>query len=361
MTIYDLETPALLIDAAILDSNLQRMAAYCAVHDIRLRPHTKTHKIPQIAHMQIRYGAPGITVAKVSEAEVMVDAGITDILIVYPVWGEKKWNRLAELSRRAQIAVAVDSLAVASGISATASRMGVQIGIRAEFDTGFHRCGLPIEPSSIETVRRMISLPGIRWEGISLYPGQIMGDHLEEEIARENSTLDQLFQLLADAGIPHPIVSGGNTPAAYHSHRFHFVNEIRPGTYVFNDRNTVDGYAAQYKDCALSVLTTVVSASVAHRRILDAGSKTLSADHLLTGSQQNFGFVLDHPEVALVELSEEHGHLFVSGESSLDVGDRVRVIPNHVCPCVNLHDRVYLISGENVLEQWQVAARGRVC
>lgn len=362
MNIHDLDTPAVLVDADTLDRNLRKMANYCGTHNLALRPHAKTHKIPEIAHLQLQYGASGITVAKLGEAEVMTDAGVADILIVYPLWGEKKWKRLTDLAKRVRISVAMDSFPVAAGISKAAEAAGVEIGIRLEFDTGLRRCGLTVDDKSIEVAEKVFALPGLCWEGISLYPGHIMGNQAlrEQDIVSENVRLDRLLTLLDSAGIPYAVVSGGNTPAAFESHRFHGVTEIRPGTYVFNDRNTVDAESASYTDCAVTVLTTVVSTSVPSRAIIDAGSKTLSADTLLSGNRKYFGYVRDYPELLLEDLSEEHGHLIVPDNLPIKVGDHLRIIPNHVCPCINLQDRVFIVSGEQVIDQWKIAARGMV-
>jgi D-serine deaminase-like pyridoxal phosphate-dependent protein len=362
MNIHDLDTPAVLIDADTLDRNLRKMASYCDAHALTLRPHAKTHKMLEIARLQMHYGAPGITVAKLAEAEVMADAGLIDILIVYPLWGEKKWKRLAELAKRARVSVAMDSLQVAAGISQAAKAAGVEVGIRLEFDTGFRRCGLSMDNESTDIAKRVFALPSLRWEGISVYPGQIMGTRTirEQEIVLENVQLDRLLTLLDSAGISYPVVSGGNTPAAYQSHRFHGLTEIRPGTYVFNDRNTVDADSASYIDCAATVLTTVVSTSVPHRAIVDAGSKTLAADTLLSGDRKHFGYIQGHPELILEALSEEHGHLIIPDNFPIKMGDQLRIIPNHVCPCIDLHDRVFVISGEQVVDQWKVVARGMV-
>lgn len=362
MKIFDIETPAILIDIDILESNLSRMAAYGRAHKLAIRPHTKTHKIPQIALLQMLHGAAGITVAKIGEAEVMAEAGLKNILIVYPVWGVDKWRRLAELANRASISVAMDSLEVATGISQMAREADIEIGIRLEFDTGFHRCGLPIDSASMAIGQKIMALPNLRWEGISVYPGHIMGtrESRQRDIASENAELDRLYALLDTAGIPHSLVSGGNTPAAFESHHFHGVTEIRPGTYVFNDRNTVDAQSAGYRDCAATVLTTVVSTSVSGKAMIDAGSKTLSADALLSGGKRHFGYVLNYPELILEGLSEEHGHLAFSDISTIKIGDVLRIVPNHVCPCINLHDRVFVVSGEQVVDKWPVPARGHV-
>lgn len=362
MTIDEIETPALLIDRDILERNLRTMADYCRAHALSLRPHTKTHKLPEIAKMQTRYGATGITVAKLGEAEVMADEGLDDIVVVYPIWGESKWKRLIALAERVRIAVTMDSLSIAEEISKRATQANVEIGIRLEFDTGFGRCGLPLESSSADIARCILNLPHLRWEGISFYPGHIMGDRVarEMDIEAENRKLDRLLSVLDAATIPYPVVSGGNTPAAFESHRFHGVTEIRPGTYAFNDRNTVDAEAATFDDCAATVLTTVVSTSVQQRAIVDAGSKMFSGDQLLSGERKHYGYVLGHPELILEDLSEEHGHLLMKGDDRLRVGDRIRVVPNHICPCINLQDRVYVVSGEHEADCWDVAGRGRV-
>jgi D-serine deaminase-like pyridoxal phosphate-dependent protein len=211
-------------------------------------------------------------------------------------------------------------------------------------------------------LQNLIALPGLRWDGILVYPGHIMGNQVirEQAIARENETMAALFELLDSASIPYPVVSGGNTPAAFVSHRFRGLTEIRPGTYVFNDRNTVDAESAEFDDCALTVLATVVSRSTSERAIIDAGSKTLSADPLLSGKRRGCGYVLGNPEFKLEELSEEHGHLSIPGHSKIRIGDRLRVVPNHVCTCINLNDRAFVVDREQVVDQWEIAARGKV-
>jgi D-serine deaminase-like pyridoxal phosphate-dependent protein len=361
MRITDLDTPAVLVDVDVMERNLRRLGDYCAQHSLRLRPHTKTHKIPELARRQIEHGAAGITVAKLGEAEVMADAGLPGILIVYPLFGAAKWRRLTALARRTDVTVACDSVEIASGISEQARQDGVTVGLLVEFDTGFGRCGLPIEESSLPAVRKIRERPGLEWRGVLVYPGHIMGTTSEREVLlkRENETLSRLMELLKSEGIDCPIVSGGNTPAAFLSHRFVGVNEIRPGTYIFNDKNTVCAEAASWDDCAVTVLATVVSTSVSGKAIIDAGGKTFSGDSLLSGDRQGFGHVIGRPEILVEDLSEEHGHLRLGG-ARLKVGDRVRVVPNHVCTCVNMHDRVYGVQREDVVAEWEVAARGKV-
>ena len=301
--------------------------------------------------------------AKVGEAEVMADAGLDDIFIAYPLVGELKLRRLAALAERARITIAADSLQVARGISALAAAAGVKIGVLAEFNTGFRRCGMPVCESSMAVVRQIHDLPGLKWRGIMVYPGHIMANAgtRPELIAAENLVMGKLMALLESAGIKCPVVSGGNTPAAYASHEFIGVTEIRPGTYIFNDENTVSAEAATWEDCAARVLTTVVSRSVSGRAIIDAGSKTLTADQLESGDGIGYGYVCEYPDIKIDALSEEHGHLDISQASRApQVGDRLYVVPNHICPAINLHDIVYGIQGEEVVCEWKVAARGKV-
>jgi D-serine deaminase-like pyridoxal phosphate-dependent protein len=363
MNIHDLDTPAVLISIDVMERNLERLAGYCAQHNLNLRPHTKTHKIPEFAHKQLEYGACGITVAKLSEAEVMADAGLQDILIAYPLWGEKKMRRLVEVASRARVTIAVDSVEVAEQVSRAVAPSGCKIGVLAEFNTGLRRCGLPVAQASASALQRICELPGLEWRGVLVYPGHIMSNSsdLDDLIVAENKTLSELMHLLDISGIHHEVVSGGNTPTAYSSHRFAGVTEIRPGTYIFNDKNTVCANAATWQDCAATVLTTIVSTSVAGRAIIDAGSKTLSSDSLLTGERFGFGQIIGYPEVTIADLSEEHGHLDIRSSSKVpSLGERVLVIPNHVCVVMNLQDVVYGIEGERVVAEWRVAGRGMV-
>jgi D-serine deaminase-like pyridoxal phosphate-dependent protein len=363
MNIGDLDTPAVLVDVDIMERNLRRLATYCSEHLLNLRPHTKTHKIPELARRQTALGAVGITVAKVGEAEVMADAGLNDILIVYPIVGEPKLCRLMALASRVRLTVAADSFEVAQEISSHAVAAGCKIGFLVEFNTGFRRCGLPVRPSSIDVAQRIRDLPGLKWRGVLVYPGHIMGTAATRPglIRAENRVLADLIDLLTAAGIPYPVVSGGNTPAAYASHEFSAITEIRPGTYIFNDGNTVCAEAASWPDCAARVWTTVVSRSVQGRAIIDAGSKTLTADRLLSGDGVGFGHICDYPDIAIEDLSEEHGHLDTTRSSRIPgLGQRLQVIPNHICPVMNLHDIVYGVQDQRVICTWNVAARGKV-
>ena len=268
MLISELETPAVIVDLDVMERNLSRMADYCRAHQLLLRPHTKSHKIPDLAKRQIASGATGITVAKLGEAEVMVNAGITDILIAYPIVGDEKTTHLAKLAEKASISVALDSAEAARGISGAATRQGTRIGVLIEMDVGFGRCGLGNENDLLSLAQTIATLPGLEFRGLMFFPGHF-GVGPEQRAAlriQVNDFLDRSLETFARAELPLSIVSGGSTPTAYESSLFQGVNEVRPGMYIFNDRNTVAIDAASLDDCALSVVVTVVSTAVRRAR-----------------------------------------------------------------------------------------------
>jgi D-serine deaminase-like pyridoxal phosphate-dependent protein len=360
----EVETPALVVDLEVMERNLRRVAEYAAAHRLRLRPHTKTHKTPEIGRRQLALGATGLTVAKVGEAEVMLHAGTPDLLVAYPVVGSRKLERLTEVARRTRVTVALDSLAVATPLSQAAVRGGVSLGVLAEVDVGLGRVGVSPGPELIQLARGLKELPGLEFEGIAFYPGHIK--RLDEAGMEALSTLDglviRMLEELRGAGCEVRIVSGGSTPSLFHSHRVGGMNEIRPGTYVFNDRNTVVSGACRLEDCAAFVLATVVSTAHPGQVIIDGGSKTFSSDRLAgAGDEAGYGTILEEPRAALVKMNEEHGFVDVRACSrSLAIGERVRVIPNHVCAAVNLHETMYGVRGEEVAQVWRVEGRGKL-
>jgi D-serine deaminase-like pyridoxal phosphate-dependent protein len=363
MHISELETPAVIVDLDVMERNLSRVADYCRTHKLFLRPHTKTHKIPELAKRQIASGATGITVAKLGEAEVMLDAGIDDILIAYPIVGADKTARLARIAERAKIRVSLDSEEAAREISAAAKRQGATIGILIEMDVGFERCGLSNENDLVTLAQKITELPGLEFKGLMFFPGHFSVEP-EERVALRTQVNDFLQRTLAAferAGVRVAVVSGGSTPTAYEGGSFYGVNEVRPGTYIFNDRNTVAVSAASLSDCALSVLVTVVSTAVPGHAVVDGGSKTFSYDRFQGGDGKGFGIVKEDPAAEVERFSEEHGHLNIArSERNYRVGDRISIIPNHVCTTVNMHDEIYGVRGEQVEEVWRVAARGKV-
>jgi D-serine deaminase-like pyridoxal phosphate-dependent protein len=359
----ELETPVVVVDLDVMEQNLSRMADYCRSKNLRLRPHTKSHKIPELAKLQVTSGAQGITVAKIGEAEVMLEAGITDILIAYPLVGTGKAERLAELAARANITVALDSEEVARAISNQLDSRNLSIGVLVELDVGFGRCGVATGDDLLVLAQRVAELPGLDFKGLMFFPGQFVVGEMERTglLVHVNELLSDALRKFEEAGLALTTVSGGSTPTAREGHLFCGVNEIRPGMYIFNDRNMVGVGVARVEDCALSVITTVVSTSVSGRAIIDGGSKTFASDRYLAGDGRGFGIVKEDPDAELETQSEEHGHLNIKQSGRrYKVGERLTIIPNHVCSTVNMHDVIYGVRGEQVETVWKVLGRGKI-
>jgi D-serine deaminase-like pyridoxal phosphate-dependent protein len=363
MHVSEIETPALLVELDILERNLRRVAGYASEHGLRLRPHTKTHKSIRLAKRQLELGAAGLTVAKVSEAEVMLGAEPADLLVAFPILGRGKLERLMRVAGRTRVTVALDSVFAAQQLSDAAREAGTEVGVLAEFDAGLGRVGVEPGEALVELARAIRKLPHLSFQGIAFYPGHIKV--LDEPGLRALAQLSELLRaILGDfrrAGIEVAIVSGGSTPALYHSHEIHGLNEIRPGTYVFNDINTVRTGGCALEDCAATVLATVVSVARPGQMIIDGGSKTFSSDRPVNSPEVTFGHVVEAPGARFHKMNEEHGFIDLAcAARGFGPGDRVRVIPNHICVAVNLHERVYGVRGDTVVETWNVDARGKL-
>lgn len=362
MRIEELDTPVFLVDLDVMARNIARMATYTRDHNLALRPHTKTHKIPAIAKMQIEAGAKGITVAKLGEAEVMADHGLDDIFVAYPLVGPIKQRRLAELANRIRVRTSFDSLEIAQGISKHARDAGSTVQVMVDLDTGNARTGVQSVNELVELARRVADLPSLDFEGLFVYPGHLSQPAVQREplMRPQRELVAEAIDRLAAVGLAPRVVSGGTTPSAEVQHELANVTEIRPGTYVFNDRNTVPtGYCA-LEDCAATVMVTIVSRPTDDRAIIDAGSKTFTAEaprHEISGH----GHVREYPNAVLTKMNEEHGFLDLSAcDRKPVVGERVRVIPNHVCCTVNQFEVLTGVRGENVEVVWPVAARGKL-
>ena len=362
MRIQDLDTPAIVIDLDIMERNLERVAGYSRQHSLRLRPHTKTHKIPALGRKQIELGAVGLTVAKTGEAQVMLAADPPDLLVAYPVIGQAKLDRLMQVAERTKVTVAVDNLTSAGELSAAAVKHRQEIGILAEVDVGLGRVGVP--PGEVVGVCREIqNLPGLKLFGITFYPGHIkrMDEGGFTALRELGQLLGNILNELARNNIRPKIVSGGSTPAVWHSHEVKGMNEIRPGTYIFNDWNTVLTGACTLDDCAASILTTVVSTPRPGHMIIDGGSKTFSSDRPAIGDAATFGFLAEVPNAVFHRMNEEHGYIDITrADTRFRVGDRVRIIPNHICVAMNLHEQVYGIRKDEVENCWRVDGRGKL-
>ena len=363
MHVSEIDTPALVVDLDIMERNLARVADYAREHNLRLRPHTKTHKSIRLARRQIALGAAGLTVAKVGEAEIMLGAEPEDVLVAYPIIGHSKLARLVEVARRTWVTVALDNAFAARQLSDAARAAQVEIGVLAEVDVGLGRVGVAPGEALLQLAQTMEKLPHLRFEGITFYPGQIksLDESGLEGLQRVSEITRAVLEDFRKAGIETRIVSGGSTPTLFHSHQVYGLTEIRPGTYVFNDLNTVRSGACAMEDCAAWILATVVSTARPGHMIIDGGSKTFSSDRLANSAEVTFGHLVEAPGARFHKMNEEHGFIDVThAEREFPVGDRVRVIPNHICVAMNLHERVYGIRGETVEEIWTVDGRGKL-
>jgi len=334
MNALDLDTPSVFIDLDILERNLRRMQELSRSLGVALRPHAKTHKIPEIARMQLALGAVGLTVAKVAEAEVMPGE---DVLIAYPVL-EPKLGRVRDLLRSRRVAVVVDSVEAAVPLR--------EIPALVEVDVGFGRCGVPSPEDAVRVARACRT-----FHGLFYYPAGMD----EAGVRRAAGIVKETLAALSAAGLRAEVVSGGSTPNAARTPLIPETTEIRPGTYALNDASVVALGSAAPEDCALRILATVVSTSVPGQAVIDAGSKTFSLNP--TKVVGGYGRFVDRPWT-LEKMNEEHGYVKLQGPAR--VGEKVWVIPGHAGTCVNLHDEIAYGRAGRVEGRWRVAARGRV-
>lgn len=358
-----LDTPSLVVDEDLLHRNIAEMASLARSMGVALRPHIKTHKTPQIARLQLAAGAVGITCAKVGEAEGMVEqGGIDDVLLAYPTVGELKIRRLLALLERARIIVGVDSHDAAESLSRAMVAANRTLDVYLEVNTGQNRTGALVGDEAVALGVDVARLPGLHLVGVFTHEGHAHGvkpDQLEGAAIAAGRALVETGEAIRAHGIELPVISVGSTPAAPYTPTVHGVTEMRPGTYVFNDTNTMFWGRIGPEDCALRILATVVSRPAPDRAVLDAGSKTLSLEK--SPSHPGHGYIVGHPNAVIERLSEEHGVVILPpDEVGFRVGDRVEVIPNHVCPTVNLQDRLYIVKDGRLGDSWVVAARGKV-
>jgi D-serine deaminase-like pyridoxal phosphate-dependent protein len=375
VTLHDLRTPAVLVDRSRIIANIERMQAAANRRGIRMRPHAKTHKSPLVARWQLERGAVGICCAKLGEAEVFADAGVSDIRLPYPL-NPANAGRVLALLDRTRLSFVVDHLSVAEAWSRAMTRAGRSVDILVKIDVGFHRCGIdPGMPHALTFIKHVAALPGLALRGVLAHAGHgyhaSCEDDLQRIAAEEARILTCVATAARGAGVPIEEISAGATPTARYSLEHSGLTEYRAGNYVFFDRTQVGLGAATFDDCAMTVLARVVSKPAADRIILDSGSKTLSSDGA-RGFQPMPGhgavFRARHaragqrpdPDLIIERLSEEHATVRVaSGSTPLEPGDCVRVLPNHSCVVTNLVNELWLVDGDRV-EALPVAARGRI-
>ncbi len=344
-------SPAVVIDLDKVDANIARLQKLCDGAGLKNRPHIKTHKIPSLAQKQISAGASGITCQKLGEAEIMAAAGIDDILISYNLLGSEKMGRLGKLARDIDITVAADNPVVVAGLPEAERVAARPINVVVECDTGMMRAGVETAAEAITLARDIASRPELNLRGFLFYP-------TVDAWPETQAFYDEACQALGEDGIQPEIVSTGGTPNLVNLGGLDGATEHRSGTSIFNDRMMMACGAATLDDCALEVYATVVSRAGPERGILDSGSKTLTSD---TGGLDGFGYIREYPEARIKGFSEEHGFLDLCGAGPKpEVGEIVRVIPNHVCVVVNMVDRLIGVRNGKIVEELPVAARGKI-
>ena len=344
-------TPAVVVDLDVVERNIARVQGLCDAAGVANRPHIKTHKSPVIASLQRDAGARGITCQKIGEAEVMAEAGHDDILIAYNILGEEKLGRLGRLLSGTKVTVAADNPTVVAGLPEAAAIGGRDLSVVVECDTGRKRAGVETVAEAVALAKDIASRPGLSFAGFMLYPP-------EDAMGKTQAFLDEAVAGVRASGLEPQIVSSGGTPNLLNLGKIKGVTEHRAGTSVFNDRMMLAAGVAQLQDCALTVYATVVSRASPERGILDSGSKTLTSD---TGGLEGHGLILEHPQAKIARFAEEHGFLDLSGcNDRPNVGDVVRVVPNHVCVVVNMVDRLVAVRGHEIVGELPVAARGRL-
>ncbi|HEU5430184.1 MAG TPA: alanine racemase [Thermomicrobiales bacterium] len=358
-----IDTPAIVVDEEILHQNIAEMAAWASGLGVNLRPHMKTHKTPQIARLQRAAGAVGATVAKLGEAEVLADrADIDDILIAYPIVGAPKIARLLALMERAHVTVALDSRTAAEALARAMTQDDRTLDVYVEVNTGQDRAGMRAGEEAVALALDLARMPGLNVVGVLTHEGHAGAsapDKIETTALAAGHALVDTANAIRAHGVDIRHVSVGSTPSAPYTPTVPGVTEMRPGTYVFYDNSIFRHGRIGPDRCAARIAATVVSRPAPDRAIVDAGSKALAMDR--SPSHPGHGYIVGHPDAIIDRISEEHGVVVLPpDEVGFAVGDRVEIIPNHVCPTINLTDELLVVRDGRVVDRWSVAARGKV-
>ena len=347
MHFTELDTPALCVDLDVLEKNIDDLQSACNKLDISLRVHTKTHKTPAIARKQIAAGAIGIVSQKLGEAEAMATGGIADILIPYNIVGKAKLARLTDLVKSGQstITVAADSSATVTGLSEAAAAADCTIRVIVEMDTGGGRVGTQSPADTLALAQEIDRLPGLNFTGVMTYPSS----------ERARPILDEVRDLASQAGLPLHMISGGGTGSEEISKSLG-CTETRIGSYAYEGMTRVGKREdLDPSRCPLRMVVTVVSTSKPGQAIVDAGMKAFTSYPPMP-----HGYCLEYPEIFFKGMSVEHGHLdLTASDHKFTVGDTLSFIPLHGGMTTNLHDRLFAIRNGEVVEEWEVAGRGR--
>lgn len=363
--IQTLETPCVVIDERIAKENIERMQKQLDAYGCALRPHIKTHKMPYFAQLQLAAGAHGICSCKVSEAEVMADGGIEDIFIAYPLVGKMKTARAMALAKRVKrLILAVDSIAQAEGLNEAAQEAGIVAEVRMEVDTGAKRTGVTRE-HVLELAKKIQSLKNLNMTGIYTFKSLVLHEQPTEDNEaagqEEGEMLRDIAQQLKEIGFENLEISGGSTPTGLYVAKSGYVDEVRPGTYIFNDYMLTKEKAALPEQVAVRIFATVVSVPSEEYAVIDGGTKTFPMDILLDQPPyfyNSYAMVQGREDLELRRMNEEHGILVsTKGKVNLKVGQVLELMPVHVCTAINMQNHVYIYDGETLRKE-KVAGRG---
>lgn len=367
MKINELDTPSLLIDREIMMSNIKQMQDYANKQGVQLRPHTKTHKMPALAKLQEEAGAKGIAVAKTGEAEVMSQNGLKDMFIANEIVGETKLNRIKELSKKIDISFGIDSIDQTKVIERVFEGFHKKAEVLVEIEVGEERSGIIKEADFIELLDCLEDCNNVHLKGIfshdgNSYKAKDMADCKRIFIESQIRTL-RFAETAKDRGFTLDIVSIGSTPSLMQDFEIMAgITEIRPGTYILMDASQGNAIGT-YDKCAASVLTTIISRPTKERVITDVGAKGITAQTRSEGicATKGLGYIKGYDDVYIYDVYDEHAIIYNEKfRNQVKVGDKVEIIPNHICPVCNLYDKAYLVSNGEVVEEIEVKCRGKL-
>lgn len=359
--LHELPTPAIVVDLDVAEENIRVMQQNAEKYGLVHRPHIKTHRSGYLARKQVEMGCKGITCAKLGEAEVMADNGIKDIFIAYPIIGEDKLQRLYQLSKRIQVSTIVNSLKGAKDLSSYFAERNAKIEVLIEVDGGLNRGGVKPGEPTLKFAEQIRNESGLKINGLMYYGGLIYGarniSELEEFTRKEHDELVNTAKLLKQHGFQMNVLSAGSSFSGKKPELLEGITEIRSGHYIFNDCGQLDIGLATPEQCALNVITTVVSKPDEHTVICDVGTKSLTSDQC--HYRKGYGYVIGHPEIDVYSLNEEHAFLKTEGLNPLQVGDKIAFIPNHACVVTNLAEKVYGFRNGKLDQMIVIDAKGK--
>lgn len=361
MKIKDLKTPNIIVDYEKLIKNIEEASLFAKTFNKKLRPMMKTHKSVEIAKIQENYGIDGIQCAKLSEAEVFINNGFEDVFISSEIVDEEKLIRAKKLSKRIKkLILSVDSIYGVKKIGEIFN--DCEVFVRIEINSGHNRCG--IDAQEVLTIYKEIEkYPNLKFDGVFTHGGHSYYAKNESErkeaAFKEAEEVLKAKEILNENGVKCDSVSVGSTPSFIYSLKIDGITEIRPGNYVFYDLKQVNLGVIKIDRVSLSIFAQVISKPSLDRAFVDSGSKVLSIDYLTYDGEKIYGYVLDHPNVKITNLSEEHGWLKLKKDTDIKIGDKIKIIPIHSCLVINNFDHLYLVKGDEVIKEVKIDARGK--